>query len=126
MTYRPAEDGVLVVAVSGELDIATAPLLERALCALHQGTNVRVDLAAVSFVDAGALAVLVAAHARSRAAGGYFELTRVTPFVRKIVALVGLEYLLEADRVEAPRLTSRARELPRSRSKARPTGDGVR
>jgi anti-anti-sigma factor len=78
-----------VVTVAGELDVATAPELERAL-ADAEG-QVTVDLSATTFADPAALRVLLAARAdgvqlrvRSRRDGQ----------VARLFALTGTETLL--------------------------------
>jgi anti-sigma B factor antagonist len=78
-----------VVTVAGELDVATAPELERAL-AEAEGP-VTVDLSATTFADPAALRVLLAARAdgvqlriRSRSDGQ----------VARLLALTGTETLL--------------------------------
>ncbi len=55
------EDGAVVVRVGGELDLATAPRLKRALAeVLGAGTSqVVLDMTAVTFIDSTALGVLV-------------------------------------------------------------------
>ena len=62
--------GGLMLAVSGELDIATAPALrERLAAAVDSGvTRIVVDLRDVTFMDSVGLAAVV--HARSRLASG--------------------------------------------------------
>jgi anti-anti-sigma factor len=56
----------LVVTVSGELDVATAPLLrDRLTAAIDAGTQrLVIDLSAISFLDSVALAAIV--HAKQR------------------------------------------------------------
>ncbi len=60
-------DGVTVLTVTGEVDLATAPALETAIdAALDAGSDrVVVDLAAVSFLASAGMAALVAAHQRA-------------------------------------------------------------
>lgn len=68
MTTSVADhDGVTVLTVTGEVDLATAPALETAIdTALDAGSNhLVVDLAAVSFLASAGMAALVAAHQRA-------------------------------------------------------------
>jgi anti-sigma B factor antagonist len=84
-------DAGTVVAVSGELDVATAPELEQAL-ADAEG-QVTVDLSATTFADPAALRVLLAARAdgvRIRV------LPRRGGQVARLLALTGTEKLLTA------------------------------
>ena len=65
------EDGLLRVAVRGEVDIATAPQLRESLYeAVDRSAGpVIVDLLAVTFIDSTALGVLIGARERSKARG---------------------------------------------------------
>ncbi|MEN3279498.1 MAG: hypothetical protein V7607_638 [Solirubrobacteraceae bacterium] len=60
LTVRYSDRGT-VVTVAGELDVATAPELARALA--DADGQVTVDLSATTFADPAALRVLLAAHA---------------------------------------------------------------
>jgi anti-anti-sigma factor len=60
----------LLVDVAGELDIATAPDLRRALAArAPEGGLLLVDLTSATFMDSSGLSVVLALHAELRAAG---------------------------------------------------------
>ncbi len=68
MTTAVADhDGVTVLTVTGEVDLATAPALETAIdAALDSGADhLVIDLAAVSFLASAGMAALVAAHQRA-------------------------------------------------------------
>ncbi len=68
------EGGVKVIAVAGELDIATAPTLCARLDATRSGRRPRllVDLSAVDFCDSTGLRALLGAASEVRAHGGRF------------------------------------------------------
>jgi anti-sigma B factor antagonist len=70
------EDGVHVVAVTGELDIATAPRLCARLDATRTGRRPRllVDLTEVDFCDSTGLRALLGAASEVRAHGGRFAI----------------------------------------------------
>ena len=70
------EAGVKVIAVAGELDIATAPALCARLDATRAGRSPRllVDLSAVEFCDSTGLRALLGAATEIRAHGGRFAL----------------------------------------------------
>lgn len=59
-------DNAVIVRAHGELDVATAPVLDRALvdCAREHPSRLIVDLADVPFMDASGLRVLVSARGR--------------------------------------------------------------
>jgi anti-anti-sigma factor len=64
--------GTVVVAVAGEVDMATAPALHAALVdalTTYTPTVVDVDLSACTFLDCSGIRVLVAAHATAQASG---------------------------------------------------------
>lgn len=84
-------DGRLRFLVRGELDLATAPELERMLVqAIEDGREVVLDLRELEFMDSSGVRVLVIAHTR---ASGRFGLIAAPPKspVTKILAIAGLE-----------------------------------
>jgi anti-anti-sigma factor len=95
ITLNSSDDEV-VVRVSGEVDHFTAPALERDLAAALDGAaRVRVDVAALEFIDAAGLRVLAALADRT-------ELTVVgarPPFVR-LAELLGLDGHLATDALD--------------------------
>lgn len=73
-----------LVAVAGELDIATATKLDRALQNVARtASEIDVCLQDVTFVDAYALTRLLQAHHRIRAAGQRIALTGISPPVAR-------------------------------------------
>jgi anti-sigma B factor antagonist len=84
-------DDAVVLVVAGEIDIATAPLLEQELTkAEASGTaNVIIDLDAVSFMDSTGLQVLVA-HALSETNGSRIRLTQGSPQVQRLFTVSGM------------------------------------
>jgi len=81
-----------VVAVTGEIDVATAPDLREHLVALEStgATAVVVDLTNVSFIDSTALGVLVGAFRRLRNAGGVLRLVVTEPRIIKVLEITEL------------------------------------
>ena len=90
-----ADDGVLVLAVSGELDLAGAPelheLVEQARAA---GTPVRVDLRPLSFMDSSGLRVLLGAAVHARDGEWRFEVVPGTGAVDRIFDSAGVSGLV--------------------------------
>lgn len=80
------------VAVHGELDIATAPVLRRRLLAVlhHDGPQIIVDLSGVGFCDAAGLAALVAAERRAWLLGGTLRLAAPQDRVAKVLRVTRL------------------------------------
>jgi anti-anti-sigma factor len=68
------DDGVRVLAVTGEIDLASAPELERCLSAERDGgiDAVVIDLTHVSFLDSAGVRLLVSELHRCQAAGQAF------------------------------------------------------
>jgi anti-sigma B factor antagonist len=88
---RPDGD-VPVIAVSGEIDVATAPQLRETLQGvISRGKKTIVlDLLGVTFLDSTALGVLVGALKRCRDAGGDLQVVVAEPRILKIFEITGL------------------------------------
>ena len=89
-----AGGGVMVIALGGELDIATAPELEQLVNErIDAGQEVVVDLRGLEFMDSSGIRVLVAAHARAARNDTRFFVVRPAPAsaVAKIVEVSGLD-----------------------------------
>ncbi len=87
------EGGWTVLAVSGEIDIATAPSLREKLHALlaDDRRNLVVDLDDVGFLDSTALGVLVGVLKRARTEGGELRIVTTQPRVRKVFEITRLD-----------------------------------
>jgi anti-sigma B factor antagonist len=81
-----------VLAVTGEVDVYTAPTLrEHILQAMNEGaTTVVIDLNDVGFMDSTGLGVLVGALKRLRQAGGNLHVVCDSESVLKILRVTGL------------------------------------
>jgi anti-sigma B factor antagonist len=88
---QPQADAALV-AVSGELDIATAPELEQALHQISpdQCKLVIVDLRELEFMDSTGLSTLVRAHQRLSEQGCELTLVKGPPQVQRLLDLTGV------------------------------------
>jgi anti-sigma B factor antagonist len=86
---REPVDGIAVLALSGELDLAAAPVLrERLADAQAAGARgVVLDMAEVTFLDSSALRELLSAEAALRAAGASLVLATVRPPVERLLEL---------------------------------------
>jgi anti-anti-sigma factor len=72
------QDGLIVVSVAGELDLATAPRLASRLDALRRNgrpPRVLIDLTRLDFCDSTGLRALIGAASELRAAGGRLAIT---------------------------------------------------
>jgi anti-sigma B factor antagonist len=87
---------VAIVAVSGDLDLSTAPELERSLTGVQtNGRPVVLDLRRVSFMDSSGLRVILAADARARSAGTRLVVVEGPPGVQRVFQLTLLDRRLE-------------------------------
>ncbi|MFC8530385.1 STAS domain-containing protein [Nocardia sp. NPDC057227] len=66
-TSVSSREGATVLAVAGEVDLATAPALENAIDAIlgEKPASLIIDLTEVSFLASAGMATLVAAHQRA-------------------------------------------------------------
>lgn len=88
-------DGDVVVAVRGELDLVSGPMLWERLAEIIPDTErLVIDLGGVEFIDSTALSVLVRALRRLRHAGGDLILRAPRPNARKILNLTGLDRVM--------------------------------
>jgi anti-sigma B factor antagonist len=88
MTLDHASEADILLTVSGELDLATAPELARAVTAAHSiRDTVRVDLAGVEFIDTAGIHVLAELTHGARRAGKLLHLHRPSSQVRRLAEL---------------------------------------
>jgi anti-sigma B factor antagonist len=87
-----AEGGCLVVALSGQLDVTSAPALRECLLRLLRPAASRlvIDLSAVSTADSRGLTVLVGTERRARLLGGFLRLAAPVPAVTEALRANGL------------------------------------
>ncbi|WP_176611307.1 anti-sigma factor antagonist [Actinomadura sp. WMMB 499] len=86
------ENGRCVVRLCGELDIATADALRRALrdARRDHGDDLVLDLADLEFMDSGGLSIIVACFKSATAAGGGLALAAPRPLIRRTLEITGL------------------------------------
>ena len=82
----------VVVTLSGNLDIVSAPVLREELLRLHRlgTTELVIDLSAVQYADASGLAVLVGSQHRATLLGGTLRLAAPRPQVADVLAATGI------------------------------------
>jgi anti-sigma B factor antagonist len=97
-TLRISESAEGVVAVAGELDIATGPLLEEHLERLTG--PIRLDMREVSFLDSSGIRSLMRMYRRCEGDGCTFRIEDCSPMVERVLQIVGLYDVLTADRAE--------------------------
>jgi anti-sigma B factor antagonist len=107
-------DGCTVVAVSGDVDISTSPVLRSALAAVT-GNGARaivVDLTGVPFLDSTALGVLVGAYTTVRNEGGRFAIVTDHGAVLKVLRITALHDVLGVHPTLAEALTTVTQPVP--------------
>ena len=97
-TRIDARDGVTSIALTGELDMATAPILNHQLTAVEQGGSrtIVLDLRDLRFIDSSGLHAFVCAYRRAETNGHRLLLVGANPFARRLCEMTGTEFLLEA------------------------------
>ncbi len=87
-----SQDGATVVAVRGELDLASTPVLEEELAraAGSEGGLVILDLRELEFMDSTGLGLLVSTNKRAQESGRRFALVKGGPQVQRLLSLTGV------------------------------------
>ncbi len=121
---RPAasSDGVMVLDVSGEIDLATLPAFKQALLnALDQSENGRVilNMTGVGYMDSSGFGTLLSANKGLRASGGTLSLVGCNPNITRMIFITRLNTLFslydtENDALAAvtPVVADAASEMP--------------
>jgi anti-anti-sigma factor len=89
-------DDAVVLALSGELDMAAAPLLRERIDAVVAAgrPHVLVDLAELSFCDSAGLNTFVQGDRECAAHDGWLRLTGATGHVARVIQISGLDEVL--------------------------------
>jgi len=91
------ETDQLTLVVTGDLDLMTVPVfLAAATDVLHQGPgqSLRLDLSGVGFMDSTGINAMIKLREAAREAGRALELGAWSPYVDRVLRLVGLGELL--------------------------------
>lgn len=90
---RQADNGVTVVAPTGRLDVAGAPILKEAIseAARSQSPRIVIDLEGVSFVDSTGLGSVISALKQIRSKEGELRLAAPNQQVRVVLELTTLD-----------------------------------
>jgi anti-sigma B factor antagonist len=88
-----------IVAVAGEIDVATSPELDQAIeGVLEHASSITIDLSATTFIDSSGLGVLVSALKRARGLGHESVTLRgVQEPVRRVLEITGLTELFAVE-----------------------------
>jgi anti-anti-sigma factor len=93
LDVRAERDGdAFVIALTGELDLATAGRVEQALAEGEASdvTSVVLDLSGLTFMDSTGVRLVLGAHARSRADSNRLRVVRGGPAVQRVFELSGV------------------------------------
>ncbi len=87
------DEGVAILALSGELDISSAPRVEGELSRLEsrEPSALVLDLSGLRFMDSTGLRIVVSADARAREQGRRFAVVRGPESVQRIFRITRLE-----------------------------------
>jgi anti-anti-sigma factor len=95
---EPGGDGERVIRLRGELDIESAPDLERVLLRSRPaGQRVVVDLTELKFMDSTGLRVLLRARAAAEEGRWEINLRNVPPTIRRLFDMTGVHAALPAE-----------------------------
>lgn len=110
------DDGIAVVAVEGEIDLATIPAFEAAIgeALAHKPTALIVDLSGVGFLASAGLQSLVATH-ESIGKSAEFAVVADGPAISRPIELTGLDQILSLHPTMAEAIAAvGARSRPRT------------
>ena len=95
-TELDSNNGVVRVALSGELDLASAPILEEALDAVVSDgfAGVMVDLRELTFIDSSGLHALLRARTGADTSGKGLILVGAPDAAQRLFELTGTQFLL--------------------------------
>lgn len=87
------ENRTALVVVSGELDVASGPMLEQELAKTEASDPqlLILDLRDLEFIDSTGLSILIKAHQQAEASGRRFAVVRGRSQVQRLLGLTGLE-----------------------------------
>lgn len=91
------KNGWVIISAEGEIDIASAPVLDDAVEEAVSGgaRHLAVDLRPTSFMDSTGLRSLISAHRRLGAGGGRLIVVPGDGPVRRLLEVAGVDHTLE-------------------------------
>ncbi len=90
------EEGILTVALSGEIDFAKAEEFYAAVMAEYKKspTNLLFDCANLQFIDSTTLGTFVKIHKQVKADGYSVKLTQLQPKIKKLFVICALDTVM--------------------------------
>lgn len=92
-----ARNGVTSIALTGELDLATVPILDHQLKASERNGAIVLDLRDLRFIDSSGLHALLGAYNRSQLNGHRLLLVGANHTLRRLCEITGTEFILDAE-----------------------------
>ena len=94
-----SKPGTLTIELEGELDIASAPALERLFRQVERDRwpTVVLDLRDLDFIDSSGIRVLLTANDRISRLGGRVAVRQASRPVRRTLAAIGADGILDVD-----------------------------
>jgi anti-anti-sigma factor len=84
----------------GEIDLASAPELERQLDHLGQAQDIVLDAADVTFIDSSGLRIVIAAHQSHQDAGTRLIVVNPSEVVSNVLSITGLTDHLDVEQLD--------------------------
>jgi anti-anti-sigma factor len=105
----PTGQGTVIVALTGQVDLSSAPVLKRELEQLSEAgaRHIVIDATDLTFLDSSGIAVLVGAHRTFVECGGGLEVYNACPVVRRTIDVTAVGQRLQPATV--PRSSPAAR-----------------
>jgi anti-sigma B factor antagonist len=94
LTTQESERGdCVILALNGELDLDTAPILYSSLEEVlgRGGRRIVINASALTFCDSTGLSALLTAYQACASAGGYLRLAAPDEMLTRLLAVVGLQ-----------------------------------
>jgi anti-sigma B factor antagonist len=95
VVVRSSADGIVVVSIAGEFDIAATPGVTQTVRP-HLDNDIYVDLDGVTFIDSSGLQCLLVLRAEAAEVGGRLRVGKVTPTVARLFELSGVTETLRS------------------------------
>ena len=94
MTRETVLDGVVVVRVEGELDLATCAAFEDAIGETDPGQRLVIDLTECTFLDSSAVRVLVTTIRAAQEAQGSVSLVATDRGILRVLEIAGVDTMV--------------------------------
>jgi anti-sigma B factor antagonist len=96
-TRSQEQNGVVTIALSGDLDLATAPILSKKLAPLEGNgvSTIILDLQDLTFIDSTGMHAFLEARNRAMSNGQQLIVRGASPTVQRHIEIVGLQFLLD-------------------------------